>query len=215
MLANAITTERSIAMADKIFFILLPPQKLNIETSEKFANFRFSRYFYRYIIANSSIQSKKNLIKYILFYTLHKQIKIICKNSTKESYANFTLTTQRIYTIYMYNIKLIDIFANSRYNITKYEIGVEFMEVFPTVSVVIPIHNEERYIEACLDSLLNQDYPMNLVEAILVDGMSTDSTRSIIEEKYTSKYSFIKMIDNPEKSVQYALNYGIKAAKNE
>ena len=30
------------------------------------------------------------------------------------------------------------------------------MEVFPTVSVVIPIHNEERYIEACLDSLLNQ-----------------------------------------------------------
>ena len=68
------------------------------------------------------------------------------------------------------------------------------MEVFPTVSVVIPIHNEERYIEACLDSLLNQDYPMNLVEAILVDGMSTDSTRDIIREKYTSKYNFIKMI---------------------
>ena len=89
------------------------------------------------------------------------------------------------------------------------------MEVFPTVSVVIPIHNEERYIEACLDSLLNQDYPMNLVEAILVDGMSTDTTREIIKEKYTSKYSFIKMIDNPQKTVQYALNYGIKEAKGE
>jgi len=89
------------------------------------------------------------------------------------------------------------------------------MEVFPTVSVVIPIHNEERYIEACLDSLLNQDYPMHLIEAILVDGMSTDATRKIITEKYTSKYSFIKMIDNPEKSVQFALNYGIKAAKHE
>lgn len=87
------------------------------------------------------------------------------------------------------------------------------MELLPTVSVVIPIHNEERYIGNCLDSLLNQDYPMNLIEAILVDGMSTDGTRDIIE-KYTSKYSFIKLIDNPEKSVQYALNHGIKAAKN-
>ena len=63
------------------------------------------------------------------------------------------------------------------------------MEVFPTVSVVIPIHNEERYIEACLDSLLNQDYPNDLIEAILVDGMSTDSTREIIEEKSMKKVS--------------------------
>lgn len=89
------------------------------------------------------------------------------------------------------------------------------MQVFPTVSVVIPMYNEERYIENCVDSLLNQDYPIDKIEAILVDGMSTDTTRDIVYEKYTSKYSFITMIDNPERSVQYALNYGIKAAKNE
>ena len=70
------------------------------------------------------------------------------------------------------------------------------MNSLPTVSVVIPIHNEERYIEACLDSLLNQDYPMNLIECVCVDGMSTDSTREILE-RYTTKYPFIRVIDNP------------------
>lgn len=88
------------------------------------------------------------------------------------------------------------------------------MNSLPTVSVVIPIHNEERYIEACLDSLLNQDYPMNLIECVCVDGMSTDSTREILE-RYTTKYPFIRVIDNPEKSVQFALNHGIRAARHE
>ena len=49
------------------------------------------------------------------------------------------------------------------------------------VSVVLPVFNEERHIEACLDSVLAQDYPPDRYEVIVADGGSTDRTRDIVE----------------------------------
>ena len=49
------------------------------------------------------------------------------------------------------------------------------------VSVIVPILNEEKYIEKFLNSILEQDYPKENLEIILVDGMSTDKTREIIK----------------------------------
>ena len=74
---------------------------------------------------------------------------------------------------------------------------------------MLPILNEERYIKNCLDSILNQDYPKNRLEIILVDGNSEDKTADIIKE-YAEKYDFIKLFINEKKTVQYALNIGIK-----
>lgn len=82
------------------------------------------------------------------------------------------------------------------------------------VSVVIPVLNEEKYIENCLDSLLSQQYPREHLEILLVDGNSDDNTVSIIKN-YTDRYSFIKLYSNPNKTVQYALNIGIKKAMGE
>lgn len=76
------------------------------------------------------------------------------------------------------------------------------------VSVVIPVRNEERYIKECLDSLIDQDYPKEFLEIILVDGLSDDKTLEIISD-YAKKYSFIKFYLNPHKTVQYAMNIGI------
>lgn len=76
------------------------------------------------------------------------------------------------------------------------------------VSVIVPILNEEKYIEKFLDSVLNQDYPKEYLEIILVDGFSDDSTVKIIE-KYIQKYDFMKLYKNVNKTVQYALNIGI------
>ena len=42
------------------------------------------------------------------------------------------------------------------------------------LSVIVPIYNEERYIEACVASLLAQDFPQEEMELLLVDGASTD-----------------------------------------
>ena len=82
---------------------------------------------------------------------------------------------------------------------------------FDNVSVIVPVLNEEKYINGCLDSLLKQDYPKENLEIILVDGNSNDKTVEIIK-KYIQKYDFIKLVNNPKKTVQHAMNIGIKNA---
>lgn len=82
------------------------------------------------------------------------------------------------------------------------------------LSVICPIYNEEKYIAQFLESLLQQDYPKDDLEILLVDGMSKDRTREIVA-RYTEKYPFIRLIDNPDKIVPYAMNRGIEAAQGE
>lgn len=82
---------------------------------------------------------------------------------------------------------------------------------YKTVSVIIPILNEEKYIKKCLDSLLKQDYPKEKLEILLVDGGSVDNTQKIIED-YMVRYEYMKLVKNPKKTVQYAMNIGIKNA---
>lgn len=79
------------------------------------------------------------------------------------------------------------------------------------VSVIIPIRNEEGYIKHCIDSVVAQDFPEDALELILVDGMSCDKTVEIIK-RYMENYKFIKLLSNPKKTVQFALNIGIENA---
>lgn len=81
-----------------------------------------------------------------------------------------------------------------------------------SISVVIPCFNEESYIANCLDSIVNQVMPGGwLFEIIVVDGMSKDNTREILE-KYQRKYDFINVIDNPQRKIPIALNLGIRSS---
>lgn len=82
------------------------------------------------------------------------------------------------------------------------------------LSVIMPICNEEKYIAKCIDSILAQDYPQDDMEVILVDGMSTDGTRSIVQ-RYAQQYPFIRLVDNPQRIVPPAMNIGIRAAKGD
>ncbi len=79
------------------------------------------------------------------------------------------------------------------------------------VSVVVPIRNESKYIEKCIESIFNQDYPKNLLEIIFVDGNSEDKTVDIIK-KYITEGCNIRLLNNPNKFIPYALNIGIKSA---
>lgn len=83
------------------------------------------------------------------------------------------------------------------------------------ISVVMPVYNEEKYIENCIESLLLQDYPQQYMEWIFVDGCSDDDTQKLIA-KYINEYpDLIKLFNNPQKTVPYAMNIGIKEAKGE
>lgn len=84
----------------------------------------------------------------------------------------------------------------------------------PLVSIVIPCRNEEKYIRKCLETILQQDYPKENLEVLVVDGMSEDGTRGIIKN-YSEKYPFIKLLENPDKFTSFALNIGIKNSRGE
>lgn len=82
------------------------------------------------------------------------------------------------------------------------------------VSIICPTYNEEKYIAQCIESVLVQDYPQADLEILFVDGMSNDRTREIIAQ-YAQQYDYIRLIDNPEKIVPYAMNRGIEASKGD
>jgi len=82
------------------------------------------------------------------------------------------------------------------------------------VSIIIPCRNEEKHISKCLNSLLNNSYPKDLIEIFVIDGMSEDNTREIIK-KYIEEYPFIKLINNLKRIVPTALNMGIKKASGD
>jgi len=82
------------------------------------------------------------------------------------------------------------------------------------VSVIIPCRNEEKFIGKCLDSLIDQDYPKEKLEILVIDGGSKDKTKEVVNT-YSKKYDFIKLFDNPKNITPTAMNIGIKNAKGE
>lgn len=66
------------------------------------------------------------------------------------------------------------------------------------VSILIPVYNVEKYIQECIESILNQrNFSQDEIEMIFVDDCSTDSSASIIEN-YSKKYSNIQLYKLPE-----------------
>jgi len=52
---------------------------------------------------------------------------------------------------------------------------------WPFVSIIVPVHNGGRTIDALLTSLLALDYPAGLLEILIVDNRSSDDTRERVE----------------------------------
>ncbi len=64
------------------------------------------------------------------------------------------------------------------------------------ITVIVPVHNKERYLAKCLKSILRQSYTD--LEIIVVDDSSSDGSKRIIEE-YADKDSRIKVIESSSK----------------
>ncbi len=84
----------------------------------------------------------------------------------------------------------------------------------PKVSIIIPARNEEKFIKRCLESFLNCDYPGELIEVIVVDGMSEDRTREIVTE-ISERDDRVLLVDNERKNHPVAMNLCIKASKGD
>ncbi|MBQ7841686.1 MAG: glycosyltransferase [Lachnospiraceae bacterium] len=80
----------------------------------------------------------------------------------------------------------------------------------PTVSIIVPIYNAEKYIRRCADSILNQEYTD--FELLLIDDGSKDSSGVICDE-YAQKDSRVRVIHKANSGVSDTRNIGIAQAK--
>lgn len=77
------------------------------------------------------------------------------------------------------------------------------------ISVIVPVYNVEKYLEECLDSLINQTY--NNIEIILINDGSTDNSLKICK-KYKKIDSRIILINKKNEGVSSARNVGLRKA---
>ena len=85
----------------------------------------------------------------------------------------------------------------------------------PFVTIAIPCFNEERHIAACLEDVFAQDYPAELIEVLVGDGMSTDRTRDILREISARRPGRVRIIENPRRLQAPAMNAMLAVARGE
>jgi len=85
---------------------------------------------------------------------------------------------------------------------------------WPRQTVVIPIRNEEKFISSTINFILNQDYPRENLEVIVVDGQSDDDTVKIVQEMAKGD-SRLRLLNNPKRISSAARNIGAQNATGE
>jgi succinoglycan biosynthesis protein ExoA len=81
------------------------------------------------------------------------------------------------------------------------------------VSVLVPVRNEAAFVGAMIDTMLTQRFDGSL-EFLLLDGRSSDATRSILESAARAD-SRIRVLDNPGSTIPRALNLGLREARGD
>lgn len=82
------------------------------------------------------------------------------------------------------------------------------------ITIIIPVYNVEQYLRQLLDSIVNQTMNLKDIEVIMVDDLSTDNSRDIMDE-YSAKYDNFVSIKLPKNNViaGTARNEGMKVAR--
>jgi succinoglycan biosynthesis protein ExoA len=79
----------------------------------------------------------------------------------------------------------------------------------PSVTIAIPVLNEEAHLTSCLEAVAAQRYPA-VVQVLVVDGGSTDGTREL-----ASRFQLVEVLDNPRGSRPAGLNRALASARGE
>lgn len=127
--------------------------------------------------------------------------------------------------LYLYSI-IAAIFLLSRYIFGMFYKTVPIdMNFTPSVSIIIPCFNEEEWIERTILSCINQDYPIDKLEVMVVDDCSTDNSvekiKSAIErlyneaDRFETKKRLKYIVQDANKGKREALARGVMEAKGE
>ena len=86
---------------------------------------------------------------------------------------------------------------------------VKIKKIKPFVSIVVPVYNVEKFLDQCINSIINQEYKN--FEIILVDDGSTDNSGNICDD-YAKKYKYIHSFHKTNSGLGLTRNYGIERA---
>jgi glycosyltransferase involved in cell wall biosynthesis len=84
------------------------------------------------------------------------------------------------------------------------------------VSVILPVRNESGFIERSLGAAAAQDYPADRMEVIVVDGMSADGTRDLVQatlDRHPGRV--VRLLNNPGRILSTGFNIGFAAARGD
>ncbi|MCI4462549.1 MAG: glycosyltransferase family 2 protein, partial [Thermogladius sp.] len=81
----------------------------------------------------------------------------------------------------------------------------------PLISIVLTTYNSESVVEKALKGVVGQDFPLNRVELIIVDGGSKDNTLKMVKE-FAERYS---KLFYDVRVVVHDRNYGVSKARND
>jgi len=86
----------------------------------------------------------------------------------------------------------------------------------PRVSVIVPCYNEEATIASLLEAIAGQTFPLNDLEVIIADGLSTDRTREVIQNFAEAHPELtVRLIDNPKRIIPAAINTALDHGRGE
>ncbi|HEX3022794.1 MAG TPA: glycosyltransferase [Lachnospiraceae bacterium] len=128
-----------------------------------------------------------------------------------KAYMIFTIVIMLLYTVRHFIFAYNRMFCRQRlyYN----DILTDTM---PSISVLIPMHNEEQVLHFVLDSLVKCEYEKSLMEIIPINDNSTDRTKELLDE-YHERYDFIRPIHRncENRGKPAGLNDAMKVAKGD
>lgn len=130
---------------------------------------------------------------------------------TMKAYMIFNIVLMLIYAIRHFIFAYNRIFGRQRLYYNDIYSGT-----MPSISILVPMHNEQQVLHYVLDSLINCEYEKDLMEIIPINDNSTDRTKELLDE-YQKKYHFIKPVhrDSKERGKPAGLNDAMKVAQGE
>jgi succinoglycan biosynthesis protein ExoA len=83
-----------------------------------------------------------------------------------------------------------------------------------SISVILPVRNEQTFIERLLVQLIEQDYDPARFEIIVVDGESTDGTAALVA-RFAQRHENVRLLSNPRRLSSAARNLAVRNARGD
>lgn len=85
-------------------------------------------------------------------------------------------------------------------------------QVYPRVTIIMPVYNEEDFIGRSLGAVLAQGYPADRIDVLVVDGGSTDATTALVAA-VAARDRRVRLLHNPARIQAAAMNVALDHAK--